>query len=201
MKSSCITKQSSTHRMQIISCSLLETSAVSSAMIVKSVVFWMFADIYSIVPRAIASRSSFWISGDEDFSPQALFRSHSMISGFSWAHSFSCCWKLEFYSGLVSVIESKISLFLLFSNACRSDRKSPISPITVFEILRLVCIIGYVYKDLIWKAESVCLCRFQFASYCCRRLQIIFISGLFFDSDCFFNYTRLCVTSAWFYPR
>ena len=27
------------------------------------------------------------------------------------------------------------------------------------------------------------------------------ISGLFFDSDCFFDYTGLCVTSAWFYPR
>ena len=24
---------------------------------------------------------------------------------------------------------------------------------------------------------------------------------LFFDSDCFLDYTRLCVTSAWFYPR
>ena len=35
-----------------------------------------------------------------------------------------------------------------------------------------------VYKDLIWRAE-LCLCRFQFVSYCCRWLQIIFISGLF----------------------
>ena len=41
------------------------------------------------------------------------------------------------------------------------------------------------------------LCRFQFAHYCCEWLQIFFISGL----DCFFDYTRLCVTSAWFYPQ
>ena len=34
-----------------------------------------------------------------------------------------------------------------------------------------------------------------------KWLQIIFISSLFFDSDCFFDYTRLWVTSAWFYPR
>ena len=90
-------------------------------------------------------------------------------------------------------IESKIFLLLLFFNACRSDTKSPISPITVFEIVRLVWTIWCVYKDLIWRAE-LCLCRFQFASYCCRWLQIIFISGLIFDSDCFFDYTRLCVS-------
>jgi len=30
---------------------------------------------------------------------------------------------------------------------------------------------------------------------------IVFISGLFFASACFFDYTRLCITSAWFYPR
>ena len=59
----------------------------------------------------------------------------------------------------------------------------------VFEILRLVWTIWYVYKDLIWMTD-LCLCRFQLASYCCR---FIFISELFFDSDCFFNYTRLCV--------
>ena len=29
----------------------------------------------------------------------------------------------------------------------------------------------------------------------------IFRGKLFFDSDCFFDYTRLCVTRAWFYPR
>ena len=34
-----------THRMQISSCSLLETSAVSSAMVVKNIPFWMFANI------------------------------------------------------------------------------------------------------------------------------------------------------------
>ena len=33
----------------------------------------------------------------------------------------------------------------------------------------------------------MCLCRFQFASFCCGWLQIIFISGLFFDSDCFLD--------------
>ena len=38
--------------------------------------------------------------------------------------------------------------------------------------------IWYVNKDLIWRAELP-LCRFLFASYCCRWLQIIFISGLF----------------------
>ena len=56
-------------------------------------------------------------------------------------------------------------------------------------------IIGYVYKDLIWRAE-LSLCRFLSASFCCRWLQIIFISGLFFERDCFFDYTRLWVTSA-----
>jgi len=65
----------------------------------------------------------------------------------------------------------------------------------VFEIFRLVWTIWYVYKDLIRRAE-LRLCRFQFASYCCRWLQIIFISG-FFGSYCFFDYTRLCVTNAW----
>ena len=38
--------------------------------------------------------------------------------------------------------------------------------------------IWYFNKDLIWRAELP-LCRFLFASYCCRWLQIIFISGLF----------------------
>ena len=104
---------------------------------------------------------------------QALFRSHSMISGFSWARSFSSWWKLEFSSDFVSVLQSpplngkarrakyprldrierKIFLFLLFPNACRSDSKSPISPIIVVEILRLIWTIWYVYKDLIWRAE------------------------------------------------
>ena len=59
-----------------------------------------------------------------------------------------------------------------------------------FKILRLELAIRYVYKDLIWRAE-LSLCRFLSASYCCRWLQIVFISGLFFDSDCFFDYTRL----------
>jgi len=52
----------------------------------------------------------------------------------------------------------------------------------------------------LYRAE-LCLCRFEFASYCCGWLHIIFISGLFFDSDCSFDHTRLCVTSAWFYTR
>ena len=73
------------------------------------------------------------------------------------------------------------------------------SPIPVFEILRLVWTISCVNKDLIWRAES-CLCRFQFGSYCCRWLQIISMSRLFFDSNCFLDYTRLC-HSAWFYQR
>ena len=41
-----------------------------------------------------------------------------------------------------------------------------------------------------WSGGLICVCRFQLASYCCR---FVFISELFFDSDCFFNYTRLCV--------
>ena len=99
-------------------------------------------------------------------------------------------------------IESKIFLLLLFSSLMYVVQLAThqILPITVSEIIRLVWPIWYVYKDLIWRAE-LCLCRFQFASYCCRWLQIVFISGLFFDSDCFFDYTRLCVTSAWFYSR
>jgi len=200
-----------THRMQISSCSLLETSAVSSAMIVKK------RSILNVCkylpPLPLQAHSEYLVMCIS----QALFRSHSMISGFSWARSFSSWWKLEFFSEIVSVfqspplngkacrakyrmlerIASKIFLFLLFFRACRSDRKSPISLITVFEILRLVWTIWYVYKDLIWRAE-LWLCRFHFASYCCRWLQIIFSSGLFFDSDCFFDYTRLCVTCAWF---
>jgi len=43
MKSLCITKKSSTNRMQVTSCSLLETSAISSPMIVKNVALWIFA--------------------------------------------------------------------------------------------------------------------------------------------------------------
>ena len=73
-----------------------------------------------------------------------------MISGFSWARRFSSWWKLELSSDIASVLqpplngkawrakyrmfdrtESKILLFLLFSYVCRSDSKSPISPITV----------------------------------------------------------------------
>ena len=70
-----------------------------------------------------------------------------MISGFSWARRFSSWWKLDFSSDsprsplngnacrakyrMLDQIESKIFLFLLFSNACRSDSKSLISPITV----------------------------------------------------------------------
>ena len=69
----------------------------------------------------------------------------------------------------------------------------------VVEIFQLVWTIWYIYKHLVWRAELY-LCRFQFASYCCGWLQIIFNFGLFFDSDCFFSYTRLYVTGAWFYP-
>ena len=55
--------------------------------------------------------------------------------------------------------------------------------------------------DTIWRAE-LSLCRFLSASSdCCRWFQIIFISWLFFDSDCFFAYTRLWVTSTWVYQR
>ena len=212
MKSSCIPKQYLTHRMQIISCSLLDTSAVSPATIDA---FWMFGDICRITPRAIDSRSSFWISGDVYFSgsfPKPhndlwIFLSPKfqqlMKIGVLLRHCFSVPVSSQWQSLSREVsdrIESKIFLFLLFSNACRSDNKSPISAITVLETLRLVWTNWYVYKDLIWRAES-CVCRFQFASYCCRWFQIIFISGLFFDSDCFFDYTRLCVTSAWFYPQ
>ena len=56
------------HRMQITSFPLLETSAVSPAMIVKNVEFWMFADTCCIMPGAIASSSSSRISGDVYFS-------------------------------------------------------------------------------------------------------------------------------------
>ena len=52
------------------------------------------------------------------------------------------------------------ALFRSHSNASRADSKSPISPITVFEILRLVWTIWYVYNP-IWRAK-LCLCRFQF---------------------------------------
>ena len=65
---------------------------------------------------------------------------------------------------------------------------------------RLLWTIWYAYEDLICRAE-LCLCRFEFAINCCGWLHISFISGLFFDSDCFFDHTRLCVTSAWFYTR
>ena len=59
----------------------------------------------------------------------------------------------------------------------------------------------YRLSVTIWRAE-LSLCRFLSASSdCCRWFQIIFISGLFFDSDCFFDYTRLWITSAWLYPR
>ena len=40
----------------------------------------------------------------------------------------------------------------------------------VFKILRLTWTISYVYKDLIWRAK-LCLCRFQFARYCCRSFS------------------------------
>ena len=65
----------------------------------------------------------------------------------------SSWWTLEFSSDIVSAFQSplngkgcrakyqvlngikiKIFLFLLFSNACRSDKKSPISPITVLRV-------------------------------------------------------------------
>ena len=61
-----------------------------------------------------------------------------------------------------------------------------------FKQFWLVWTIWYVYKDLIWRAQ-LCICRFQFASYCCGWFRIIFISGLFFGSDCFFDYIRLIV--------
>ena len=70
----------------------------------------------------------------------------------------------------------------------------------VFEILQLVWTIWYVSKALMWRA-GLCLYRFQFAGYCCLWFQIIYIYGSFFDSVCFFAYTRLCVTNAWFYTR
>ena len=43
-----------------------------------------------------------------------------------------------------------------------------------FKIRQLVCTNRYVYKDLIWRAES--LFRFLSTSYCCRWLQFILIS-------------------------
>ena len=122
---------------------LLETSAVSSAMIVKNVAFWLFADICRILPGAISSSSSFWISGDVYFS--SLFRSHSMNSGFSWARRFSSWWKLEFSSDIVSVFQSQslmakpVSLSIWCWTGLRAksfsflmiDSKWPISLITV----------------------------------------------------------------------
>ena len=153
---------------------MFETSAVSSAqkimiswsaMIVKNVAFWMFGYICHIMPRAIASSSSFWISGDVYFS--SLFWSHSMISGFSWARRFSSWWKLAFFSDIVSVfqsrlngkacrakygmldrIESKIFLFLLFSNASRSDSKSPISLITVAGAVTYLATVSYANQTI-----------------------------------------------------
>ena len=76
-------------------------------MIVKNVSVWTFADICPIMQRAIASSSSFWISGDVYLS--SLFRSHSMISGFSWTRRFSSWWKLEFSSDIVSVFRSPLN--------------------------------------------------------------------------------------------
>ena len=52
-------------------------------------------------------------------------------------------------------IESKIFLFLLFPNACRLDSKSPISTITVFEILRLVWTICTFTKT--WSGALSCV--------------------------------------------
>ena len=101
----------------------------------------MFEDICLIMARAIVSSSSFWISGDVYFS--SLFRSHSRIYESSWARRFSSWWKLEFYLVfslgvpacrakylMLDRIESKIILFLLFSNTC-SSANHPYRPITV----------------------------------------------------------------------
>ena len=147
MKSSCIKKQSSTHRMQITSCSLLETSATSSAMIVKNVAFWMqifAASCQEPLPLAAHSEplvmciSHLFLEATQwslDFlepvdsaadvnwsSPQTLFKCSSLLL---MAKPAGAKYRM------LDRIESKIFQFLLFSNACRSDSKSPISPITV----------------------------------------------------------------------
>ena len=57
-------------------------------------------------------------------------------------HSKACRAKYP----MLGRIESKIFLPLLFSNAYRSDSKSTISPITVFEILRLYGLSGAFTK-------------------------------------------------------
>ena len=79
------------------------------------------------------------------------------------------------------------------------------SQITTFVYNTLTFFGWYGLSDTLTRTWSWGLnCLFVvllFSSYCCRWLQIIFISGLFFDSDCFSDYTGLCVTSAWFYPR
>ena len=86
---------------------------MSSALIVKNCACWMFVEICRIMPRAIASSILFWIAGDVYL--LSLFRSHSMVSGFSWARSFRSWWKLEFSLDIVSVFQSPLN-----GKACRA---------------------------------------------------------------------------------
>ena len=131
-------------------------------------------------------------AADENWSsPQTLFQCSSLLLLMAKPVALSIgCWR-----------GFKIFIFLLFSNACRSDSKSPISPINVFEIFTLVWTIWYVYKDLVWRAE-LCLCRFQLV---CQLLLSMAPNHFHFRVvlwfGCFFDYTRLCITSAWSYPR
>ena len=79
-----------------------------------------------------------------------------------------------------------------FLNACRSDSKSPISPITVLKFF------GWYMFTKTWRAGS-CLCRFQFPSYCCRWRSL---SSPGCSLIRIVSSTTLgSVTSAWFYPR
>ena len=172
----------------------------------------------------VSSLPAFFVDGSKSFSFSGCSLNRIVSSttpgSVSLVHGFTSSKVIPFSSDFVSVFKSPLMAkpvalsmgcwtglraksfysfsFLVHVVQIANHRYHLLLPL--FEILWLVWTIWYVYKDLIWMAE-LCILSFPVCQLCCRWLQIIFISGLFFDSDCFLDYTRLCVTSAWFFPR
>ena len=90
--------------MQITSCSLLEN------LLFRQPWSWKTSHCECLQIFAASCQESLPLEAHSESLvmciSQALFRSHSMISGFSWARSFSSWWKLEFSSDVVSVFQS-----------------------------------------------------------------------------------------------
>ena len=125
--------------------------------------FSMFADICHIMPGAIVSSTSFRISGDVMMSQ--LFSQATQCSldflepvdsaadekkNWSSPQTLFQCSSPLLMAKPVALSIGRWTAFMLLSNACRSDSKSPISPITVAGA------VTYLATASIWETDGSC---------------------------------------------